>query len=213
MMKEDLSGKRFGIVTVLGRDEDYIQPSGRRRVMWRCQCSCGKLFRVRDDAVRHLSSCGCKRDKDNALRQTKHSEARSRLYKLYYSMRARCTVVRNSRYEMYGGRGISVCKEWMENFEAFSLWAHSHGYRDDDHRLSLERIDVDGNYCPENCKWILIEDQYDNRRNTIHMGNISLAKFCREAGLDYEKVLRVYKKTDDIVFAAGLKSTPKEKTP
>ncbi len=125
-------------------------------------------------------------------------------------MRGRCTLVNSPRYEMYGGRGISICKEWMESFEAFSLWAHSHGYRDDDHRLSLERIDVDGNYCPENCKWIPLEDQYDNRRNTIHMGNISLSKFCREAGLNYKKVLRAYKKTNDIVFAIGLKSAPKE---
>jgi hypothetical protein len=120
-------------------------------------------------------------------------------------MLGRCTVPRNSRYEMYGGRGIEVCKEWKDNFMSFYDWAISSGYDENDHRLSLERIDVDGHYCPENCKWILLDEQYDNRRNTIRMANISLARFCRELGLDYEKVLRKFKKTNDIIESLGFK--------
>jgi hypothetical protein len=201
----DFSGMTFGYVTVVGRGPDHVQPSGRVRVMWKCVCGCGKEFLVRDDAVSKLTSCGCKRNKDIALRQTKHSQSRTRLYKMYYSMLGRCTVPRNSRYEMYGGRGIEVCKEWKDNFMSFYDWAISSGYDENDHRLSLERIDVDGHYCPENCKWILLDEQYDNRRNTIRMANISLARFCRELGLDYEKVLRKFKKTNDIIESLGFK--------
>ena len=205
--KEDLTGQSFGYVTVVGRGADHTQPSGRVRVMWRCLCHCGKEFLVRDDAVKKLSSCGCERNKEVALRQTKHSQSRTRLYNIYYSMMGRCTLPRSQRFEMYGGRGISVCEEWSKDFLAFADWAKRTGYDENNHRLSLERIDVDGNYCPENCKWILIDDQADNRRTTIRMANISLAHFCREAGLNYQKVRNVYYKTKDIVLALGLKKT------
>lgn len=208
----DYTGKKFGMVTVVGRAEDHVQPSGRTRVMWLCRCGCGKEFVCRDDAVKNLESCGCKRNKDNAIRMTKNSESRTRLYRIYYSMVGRCTNVRDSAYGRYGGRGITVCKEWLEENSSFFEWAKSNGYDETDHELSLERIDVNGDYCPENCVWIKIKDQYNNRRNTIRMADLSLKQFCDRAGLDYGHVRNIYYRTKDIVYALGLSAEPNNKT-
>ena len=196
-------GMRFGTLTVLRRDEDRIQPSGRIRKYWICKCDCGVTKSYREDALPKLTSCGCKRDKDNAIRQTKHSLARTRLYKIYYSMINRCCNVKCSEYNRYGGRGITVCDAWKNDNTAFFQWAMANGYDANDHTLSLERIDVNGNYCPENCKWIAIKEQYDNMRKTIRIANLSLADFCRKAGLNYAVVYNKYHRTHDIVYALG----------
>lgn len=201
-------GDQFGILTVTARDNDYIQPSGRVRKMFICKCKCGVVKSYREDALKHLSSCGCLRNKDNALRQTKHSEARSRLYNIYYSMRNRCLMPKCSEYNRYGGRGITICKEWLEDNTKFFEWAKQNGYSENESDLSLERIDVNGNYCPENCKWIKIKEQYNNMRKTIRIGNLSLAEFCRQANLNYSIVQGKYYRTKDIVYALGFKSNP-----
>lgn len=204
----DYTGERFGSVTIIGRAEDHIQPSGRIRIMWLCKCDCGKEYTCRDDAVKNIASCGCQRNRDNAIRMTKNSESRTRLYRIYYSMIGRCHNPRNSDYGRYGGRGISVCQEWRDDNTSFFRWAKASGYVETDNELSLERIHVDGDYCPENCTWIRLKDQYNNRRNTIRMGNISLKKFCDNAGLNYGQVFRKYKQTNDIVYAVGLIDRP-----
>lgn len=90
---------------------------------------------------------------------------RNRLYNIYYKMRQRCNNPNNVDYPNYGGRGITYCKEWEET-QNFIDWALSHGYSDE---LTLDRIDVDGNYCPENCRWITIEQQQRNRRNNKYI--------------------------------------------
>lgn len=205
----DYTGEVFGKVTVVGRAEDYTQPSGRKRVMWNCVCECGKTFICRDDAVRVLESCGCKRNRDNAIRQTRNSESKSRLYRIYYSMLGRCHNTRSSEYGRYGGRGISVCEEWRSDNVKFFEWARLAGYDPEDHELSLERIDVNGDYCPENCKWIKISEQYNNRRNTIRIGNLTLKQFCERAGLDYASIRGRYYRTKDIVYALGFSDAPK----
>lgn len=201
----DYTNAKFGEVTVICRDADHIQPSGRRRVQWKCQCSCGKVFSVRNDALKNLTSCGCKRNKENGLRLIKHADSRTRLYKLYYSMLQRCYNPKASRYLNYGGRGVEVCEEWKKDYTVFAEWAKSNGYDPNNPDLSLERIDVNGHYSPENCSWIPLKDQYNNRQNTIMMGNISLAEFCRQAKLDYSDVRTKYYRTKDIVYALGLK--------
>lgn len=205
-------GMKFGKLTVIGRDKDHIQPNGRVRKMWICRCECGKVKSYRDDAVPKLQSCGCERNKENALRMTKHSLAKTRLYKLYYSMMNRCHNVKCSEYNRYGGRGIEVCEAWRKDNTAFFKWAEENGYDPNRPELSLERIDVDGNYCPENCKWIELKDQYCNMRKTVRMANLSLAEFCRRAGLDYRSVYSKYYHSGDIVYALGLSDLNKEQT-
>lgn len=206
--KKDMTGQRFGIVTITGRASDHIQPSGRRRIMWNCRCDCGKEFVCRDDAVKTLESCGCKRNRDNAIRLTKHSNSRTRLYRVYHSMMGRCCNPRDSSYGRYGGRGISVCEEWRSDNTNFFRWAKENGYDEANHELSLERIDVDGDYCPENCKWIPIKDQYNNRRSSIRIADLSLAQFCKQAGLNYAHVRGLYYRTKDIVYALGFTDKP-----
>lgn len=202
-MDNNLIGKTFGKLTVIGKCENYVQPSGRIREMWKCKCECGNIKTYRKDALKRIISCGCLRNKDNAKRLTTHSESKTRLYKIYFQMIARCENTSNSDYGRYGGRGISVCKEWKLDKTSFFDWAYKNGYDKNNLELSLERVDVNGNYCPENCKWIKIKEQYNNMRKTIRIGDISLAEFCRCAGLKYSSVRAKYYKTKDIVYALG----------
>lgn len=200
---KDLTNAVFGVLTVIGQDEPHIQPSGRKRIMWKCRCKCGKIKSYREDSLKKLTSCGCLRNKDNAIRMTRHSESKTRLYRIYYNMINRCNNPKCSEYNRYGGRGILVCDEWLKNNESFFDWAYKNGYNKENSELSLERIDVDGNYCPENCKWITIKEQYNNMRKTIRIGNLCLSEFCKRTGLNYQSVLRKYNETNDIVFALG----------
>lgn len=199
----EIIGKRFNKVVVVGRAKDYVQPNGRVRKMYNCKCDCGKEFVVRQDALKNIESCGCQRNKDNAIRQTKHSLSRTRLYNIYYSMLGRCYNTKTPEFNRYGGRGICVCDEWKNDITTFIEWAKNTGYKENDYQLSLERIDVNGNYEPGNCKWIKIKEQYYNRRNSIRIGNLSLSEFCKRAGLKYSSVRSVYYRTGDIVEALG----------
>lgn len=202
---EDLTGKRFGIVNVIGLNSVKIQPNGRRRYYWNLRCDCGREFTSRTDAVKRLESCGCKRNKDNAIRMTIHSDSRNRLYKIYYSMKGRCTNPSLKEYMRYGGRGIEICKEWDESYENFKEWAYANGFNTENPELSLERIDVNGNYEPSNCKWIKLKEQYNNMQRTIRIADLSLSEFCRQAGLKYSSVKSKYYRTKDIVYALGFK--------
>lgn len=199
-------GDLIGMFTIL--DERIEIHGKRKRVYYLSRCKCGKEKWIRSDGITKITSCGCKRDKDNAIRMTKHSLSRTRLYKIYYGMIARCYHEELPEYMRYGGRGIEVCKEWRNDKNKFFEWAFANGYNPNDHELSLERDDVDGNYCPQNCRWIKIKDQYNNMRKTIRMGNISLAEFCRRANLNYKSVRNKFYKTKDIVYALGLVDSP-----
>ena len=199
----EIIGKRFNKVVVVGRAKDHVQPNGRVRKMYNCKCDCGKEFVVRQDALKNIESCGCQRNKDNAIRQTKHSLSCTRLYNIYYSMLGRCYNTKTAEFNRYGGRGICVCDEWKNDITTFFEWAYNTGYKENDYQLSIERIDVNGNYEPENCKWIKIKEQYYNRRNSVRIGNLSLSEFCNRAGLKYSSVRAIYYRTGDIVKALG----------
>lgn len=101
-------------------------------------------------------------------------------------MKARCHNPRNKRYDRYGGRGITICDEWRDSFEAFRDWAMANGYQEN---LTLDRKDTDGNYCPENCKWATQKEQQNNRSNNVkveyHGETMSLKQWAEKAGIDY----------------------------
>ena len=157
----DLTGKTFGRWTVLEKSEKI----GRIQT-YLCKCQCGNTAKVpHSNLTRGKStSCGCFQKELASKRFKKHGMRNTRLYSIYANMKARCYNEKNKRYKDYGGRNILMCKEWYESFETFKDWALANGYQDD---LSIDRINVDGNYAPSNCRWATQEQQDNNQRKTI----------------------------------------------
>ena len=159
-MKKDLTGKRFGRLTVVER----ACPEKKGNSRWICRCDCGGYNVVRSD---HLSgglvkSCGCL----SVENRIKHNLHNTRLYGIWLSMKERCYNPKKSSYNLYGGRGIIVCDEWLHDFQAFYDWSMANGYRDD---LTLDREDGNKNYCPENCRWATIFEQNNNTSRNRHL--------------------------------------------
>ena len=183
-MLKDLTGQRFGFLTVISRNERKSDVT-----YWNCVCDCGKETVVsRPSLIQgRTRSCGCYHNKMCAERiakiRTTHGMTNTRLYTVWVSMKARCLNTKNKRYEQYGGRGIKICEDW-KSFEPFRDWALENGYNDN---LSIERIDVDGNYDPQNCKWIPMSDQAkntrSNRRVTINGETRILSEWSRISGI------------------------------
>lgn len=188
-------GQKFGRLTVVGFGERKLS-SGASCVTWDCQCECGNMAygklpkSVKSGEVR---SCGCLKAEQNirnlADKRRTHGQSNTRLYGIWEHMRKRCNLPTVPAYPKYGGRGIRVCDEW-EDFQNFYDWAISHGYADD---LTIERIDVNGNYEPSNCEWITLGKQTWNKRDTIRveMENgdvVPLKEACRRLGLPYKAV-------------------------
>lgn len=149
-------GTKHNKLTFLAVDEEKTKEKGRQYYILRCDC--GNIKSVRKDlwVSGNTKACGC-------LYET-HGQAKgnhTRLYHIYHGMKKRCYNKKSKSYEYYGARGIGICDEWRDNFEAFYDWAISNGYSDE---LTIERVDVNGNYCPENCTWITMEEQHKNTR-------------------------------------------------
>lgn len=194
-MLKDLTGERFGFIRVVSR-----APSRNGVTYWNCICDCGRETTVaRPSLIQgRTRSCGCYLRKMSAERiiinRRTHGLSKSRLYNIWLSMRARCRDPHNKRFNRYGGRGISVCEEWS-SFETFRDWAYSNGYADG---LSIERIDVNGNYDPSNCSWIPMRDQpkntASNRRITINGETRILNDWARIAGVCSQTITNRIKK-------------------
>jgi hypothetical protein len=157
----DLTGQIFGRLTAI-----RFHRRENNRTFWLCKCSCGKEISVWQGNLTKgkTQSCGCLKREVMIKRNTTHGlrHKNDRLYDIWCHMKARCHRKTDSAYKLYGGRGIIICHDWL-SYPAFYAWANSHGYQDD---LTIERIDVNGNYESTNCCWISIEDQAKNRRTT-----------------------------------------------
>lgn len=156
-MRCDITGQRFGKLTV----ERFIGADASGRAFWQCKCDCGRTCEKRGTDLRtgRVKSCGrCRVRK-------KDPYSRTRLYWVWHSMKSRCTNPTCTGYQLYGGRGISVCREWMDSFTAFREWAFAAGYDETapHGQCTLDRINADGNYCPENCRWADMLTQANNK--------------------------------------------------
>lgn len=162
MKINDLTGKRFGRLTVIER----VQNNQSNKVMWRCLCDCGKETIAIGSRIYtgKTKSCGCLTTEKTVERSTKHGLRHTHLYQLRMGIIDRCNNPKNKSFEYYGGRGIKICPEWADKAtgaQEFCSWATSHGFKKG---LAIDRIDVNGDYSPDNCRFVTMKEQCQNRR-------------------------------------------------
>lgn len=178
---KDLTGLTFSRLKVI----DMEGLNKHFGAVWNCLCDCGKKVKVSANHLRMGTtvSCGCYSREQVAKRSTTHGLRHTREYKSYRNMLNRCNNPKHRHFKNYGGRGIKVCDSWKECFENFIRDMGPHTDLD----LTLERIDVNGDYCPENCKWVYSNEQYNNLRKTVYVvtewGRISVAEASRKSGI------------------------------
>lgn len=199
----DLTGQKFGRLTVIERA--IWEESDNRCAKWLCQCQCGQTKVVSSVHLRNgnTRSCGClskelasERGQKSRIgqRSLKHGDFGTKLYGVWAGMKRRCQNPNTKYYADYGGRGIEVCKPWQEYIN-FKEWAIEAGYREG---LSIDRVDVDGDYCPENCRWIPLKEQNSNKRISIKLEykgrQYSIKEIARMTGLKTRTIQERYKR-------------------
>lgn len=205
----DITGQRFGRLTVIGYHDTK---HGQTR--WKCICDCGteKVVYAQNLKNGDSRSCGCLLHDFNKTLIVHGREPR-RLHRIWSGMKCRCNNPTNKDYPRYGRRGITVYPEWSE-FIPFREWAFASGYADD---LTLDRIDVNGNYCPENCRWATPKEQANNRRNNrriTYMGKTkTFSEWADQFGIDlciFHAAMRRGRTMDEIVRTYAQKQPMRE---
>lgn len=188
----DLTGMRFGRLTVIDRAPNIVGPAGCSSTRWKCICDCGNTTTVKTSNLRmgETKSCGCyaidTRRKNGSKRKI-HGGFGTRLYNIYYKMIDRCCNKKSHAYKSYGERGICICDEWMgkDGFVKFMEWSLKNGYKNG---LSIDRIDNNRGYSPENCRWATPKEQQNNRRCNVFLAvngkTHTIAEWSRISGIN-----------------------------
>lgn len=190
-IREDLTGKRYGKIKVVS-----MKGHEKGSIIWNCVCDCGKELEISTSRLNsgHVQSCGCTKKERMIKQNTLHGKSHTRLYKIWIGMKKRCYNPSSNAYERYGGRGIGVCQEWLNDFMSFYNWSMENGYNDN---LSIDRIDVNGNYEPSNCRWATIDEQSSNKRDTVYYEmfglNKPLTEWCKYAEIKYSRAYQRFK--------------------
>ena len=192
----DLTGQRFGRLVVLERAEN----DKRGNAKWLCQCDCGNKKIIMGQSLRagKTRSCGCLLSECSKIRlsniATKHGYSGTKIYGVYRAMVERCTKPQNKSFKNYGGRGIAVCDEWLKDRERFFNWAMANGYKEG---LQIDRIDVNGNYCPENCRFATNKVNANNLRKNIKLEfggeTHTLSEWAEITGISYITIYQRFK--------------------
>lgn len=208
--RKDLTGMRFGRLLVESEADPITVFSGgreRKYYRWTCVCICGNTRVVRSQEL--LSgktvSCGCFAMESRSTSHRTHGLSKTRLYRVYTGMKTRCYNEHDAHYRSYGGRGIRICDEWLRDFKSFYDWAMSNGYDPDAKTgaCSIDRIDVDGDYSPENCRFITMDEQSYNKTDN-HLINykgemVPISKVAKLEGISEKTIFsRIYRGQDPL---------------
>lgn len=157
---KDLTNQQFGYLTAIEVDKLKTTP---KHTYWICECVCGERRSLQTYQLTSgkVTSCGCQNPR---TKKSKITNLKKRIYNIYNSMLSRCYNPNNISYKYYGLKGITVCDEWKNNFQTFLEWSENNGYND---TLSIDRIDNSKGYCPENCRWIPLNEQWDNKTTSV----------------------------------------------
>ena len=183
----DITGQRFGKLVVVGKTENK-----GKLTAWKCLCDCGNETTITTGHLKsgHTKSCGCIKIE----RLTTHGKSKERLYDVWIGLKQRCNNQNSREYKHYGGRGIKVCKEWLD-YQAFRDWALQNGYKENLPRgkCTLDRINVNGNYEPDNCRWVSQAEQTLNTRRSRKMtlGNETLTakEWAEKLNVPYGRII------------------------
>lgn len=160
---KDMTGQRFGMLVVLRREGS----NSDGLALWRCRCDCGNECVVAGANMRkgNTKSCGCMIIKSTKARMTTHGKSQTRLYAVWKAMIQRCCNPADKNYNRYGGRGISICREWKNDYLSFYKWAMANGYNKDAPvgQCTIDRINNDKGYSPDNCRWVDLKTQQNNK--------------------------------------------------
>lgn len=190
----DISGQRFDKLVAIER---VPTPVGKKGAFWKFKCDCGNevIRSIRFTYGHSFHSCGCANkgiDRSNINRPKKcnlHGLSHTRLYRIYNGMKNRCYNPNTEYFSRYGGKGIKICDEWLSDFVTFYTWAINNGYSED---LTIDRIDNDGDYCPENCRWTDAKTQANNSSKIRYISyngeTHTLTEWSRILGLEYHKI-------------------------
>lgn len=185
------NGDKFGRLTVVS----CIGKNAKGRWLFLCKCDCGKETAVLGKSLKsgNTKSCGCYRLEAGIASNTTHGMSKTKLYRIWASMKDRCLRPKSTAFYKYGGRGITVCEEWLD-FENFRAWAMANGYEEG---LSIDRVNPNGNYEPSNCRWVTMQEQAHNKRTSVFITyngeTHTLKQWSEIVGVNYYTMQNRYK--------------------